>query len=124
MSNLRELGLLDSPAAVREIANTLAEKYPADENADVLLMVVDAVRGDKRRTWRMIDRRTDGESAMSRTTGFTTAAVAMILARKQFTEAGVHAPERLGQDMKLAEAVVADLSGFGIKVTELVSGRV
>ena len=66
----------------------------------------------------MVDRCTDGATAMSRTTGFTTAAVAMLLARKQFAEPGVHPPERLGSDPDLTREIIQDLNERGIKVCD------
>lgn len=121
MRNLREMGLFESPDAVREIASTLGSRYPASAHEDVLLMIVEAKQGERLRRWRLIDRFTNGESAMSRTTGFTTAAVAMVLARGQFKEAGVHAPEKLGETAELAKAIVNDLAQFGVRVEELVA---
>ena len=55
---------------------------------------------------------------MSRATGYTTAAVAMLLAGKKFSEAGVHAPERLGHAPHLVQELVADLAERGVRVTE------
>jgi lysine 6-dehydrogenase len=123
MSNLHQLGLLEAPETVQALAKALQTRFPDDNYPDVLLMVVEASRGKQHRAWRLIDRRTNDQSAMSRTTGFTTAAVAMLLARKQFTEAGVHAPERLGKDPRLVKIVIDDLAERGVKVTELVAAR-
>jgi lysine 6-dehydrogenase len=123
MRNLRHLGLFEGDA-IATVANTVGSRYPDHAFPDVLLMVVEAGRGKERRAWRLIDRRTKHESAMSRTTGYTTAAVAMVLARKQFTEAGVHAPERLGRDASLTKTVVDDLNARGVSVKPLVEARV
>lgn len=116
MTGLRNMGMFDAPQTVAAIADTLAARYPADKYPDVLLMVVEASKGNETRRWRMIDRRTNDESAMSRTTGYTTAAVAMVLARKEFKEPGVHAPEKLGQDPRVANAIIADLAERGVKL--------
>lgn len=67
----------------------------------------------------MLDKSTNGESAMSRTTGYTTAAMAMVLARKQFTPLGVHAPERLGKEKTLTAIILEDLLKHGIKIVEM-----
>lgn len=120
MKDLREIGLLESPEGFRAIGNTIATRYSSDAFPDVLLMVVEAKRGKELRAWRLLDKRTNNQSAMSRTTGYTTAAVAMVLARKQFTEPGVHPPEHLGRDPKLTNVILEDLARRGVKVTSLV----
>jgi saccharopine dehydrogenase-like NADP-dependent oxidoreductase len=122
MRNLREIGLLDNQETVHAVARSLGERYGADQYPDALLMIVEASKGKERRTWRLIDRRLNGESAMSRTTGFTTAAVAMLLAKKQFCEPGVHPPERLGSRV-LTAAIVDDLAHFNVRVSELTAHK-
>ncbi|HEY9790130.1 MAG TPA: saccharopine dehydrogenase C-terminal domain-containing protein [Candidatus Obscuribacterales bacterium] len=119
MANLRDMGMFNEQVTVAAIADALGKRYPAEKYPDVLLMVVEGSKGNESRAWRLIDRRTKDESAMSRTTGYTTAAVAMVLARKEFAEPGVHAPERLGKDPKIAKAIVADLAERGVKVESL-----
>ncbi len=119
MKTLRELGLFDEPVASGAIAKVLLDRYPAHQYPDYLLLLIEVRRQDKYRSWRLLDRCTSGVSAMSRTTGFTTAAVAMLLARKQFTKPGVHPPERLGAETNLAQLVVDDLAERGINVMEL-----
>ncbi|MDZ4837265.1 MAG: saccharopine dehydrogenase C-terminal domain-containing protein [Candidatus Melainabacteria bacterium] len=119
MKNLGELGLFDDDA-IHATAKKLGTKYSADKYPDYLLMVVEAKRGNKTMAWRLIDRCKNGESAMSRTTGYTTAAVAMVLATKKFTTPGVHAPEKLGEVGNLAQVVIDDLKERGV-VTEVVS---
>jgi saccharopine dehydrogenase-like NADP-dependent oxidoreductase len=118
MRNLRQLGLFE-PGPIQTIASTVGQNYPEHKYPDVLVMVVEAEKGREKRAWRLIDRRTKDQSAMSRTTGYTTAAVAMLLARKQFTEPGVHAPERLGRDKKLTETVIADLNERGVSIAPM-----
>lgn len=122
MRSLYKLGLLEQPA-IQAVGNTIGSRYGADAYPDVLLMVVEATKGNQKRAWRLIDRRTEEQSAMSRTTGYSTAAVAMVLARKQFTEPGVHAPERLGQDLALTKTIIADLAERGVMVTDLVPAK-
>lgn len=116
MRSLSELGLFDDDV-IQTTAKTLGKKYSADKYPDFLLMVVEAKKGNVTRKWRLIDYFTDGQSAMSRTTGFTTAAMAMILARKQFTTPGVFAPEKIGEVGNLTQIVIDDLAARGV-VTE------
>lgn len=121
MRNLREMGLLDDEVSFHAIAHTLGNRYPAANHMDVLLMVVEGRKGNEKRAWRLIDRFHDGMSAMSRTTAFTTAATAMVLARKQFVEPGIHPPEKLGHNAEVTKAVLKDLDEHGVKVTELLA---
>ncbi len=118
MKALWDMGILNNAEALKAVGSTFGRRYPADDYPDVLVMVVEATRGDQKRSWRLIDRRSADESAMSRTTGFTTAAFAMVLARKQFTQAGVHPPERLGRDRQLVATIVQDLCERGVRVSE------
>lgn len=119
MTDLHKMGLLSDPEACRAIASHIGKKYPAADYPDFLLMVVEASRAGKSMRWRLLDHCTDGISAMSRSTGYTTAAVAMLLAGKKFTEPGVHPPERLGHSAPLVQELIADLFERGVKVTEL-----
>lgn len=118
MKSLHKLGLLEHQESLRGMAEAFASRYPAENHPDVLLMVVEAKKGREVRSWRLIDRRHEDESAMSRTTGYTTAAVAMVLARKEFSEAGVFPPEKLGQYPALVRTILADLSERGVKALE------
>ncbi|MBY0357913.1 MAG: hypothetical protein K2W82_07915 [Candidatus Obscuribacterales bacterium] len=120
MRDLYEMGLLEGEA-FQGVGATIGTRYPAEKYPDVLLMVVEATRGNKKRAWRLIDRRTKNNSAMSRTTGFTTAATAMMLAKKQFTTPGVHLPEAIGKDPKLAKIIIDDLAERGVAVKDLVT---
>jgi lysine 6-dehydrogenase len=119
MTNLHKLGLLQNSQTCRAIASHFATRYPAESYPDFLLMVVEATRGGKCKSWRLIDRSTDGISAMSRTTGYTTAATAMLLAAGKFTEVGVHPPEQLGKTPHLVRELLADLQERGVKVQEV-----
>lgn len=123
MKVLRDLGLLDDTNTFDSVARTLGKKYPADKFKDLLLMFVEGRKGNQSISWRLLDRATDGLSAMSRTTGYTTAATAMVLARKDFVQAGVHAPERLGHDAKLTQIILDDLRERGVVVQELVVAK-
>ena len=119
MKTLNDLGFLNDINTSASMAKTLVEKFPEASNPDVLLMVIEARHKTERRIWRLIDRRTEGMSAMSRTTGFTTAAVAMVLAKKQFTEPGVHPPEKLGADVELTKNIIKDLKERGVLLSEM-----
>lgn len=119
MRMLKEMGFLEDPVSFPAITQTLGNRYPADRHVDVLLMLVEGTRGDKKLAWRLIDRFHDGMTAMSRTTAFTTAATAMILAKKQFSEPGIHPPERLGHNEEVTKAMLADLREHGVIVTDL-----
>jgi saccharopine dehydrogenase-like NADP-dependent oxidoreductase len=119
MRGLREMGILDDQKSTLAFGNTLAKRYPDTQYSDVLLMLVEATRGSQRRVWRLIDRYTNGQSAMSRTTGYTTAAIAIVLARKQFTEPGVHPPEFLGRDSRITADIIADLAERQVIVREV-----
>lgn len=128
MRTLRAVGFFDSHLLVmgeeppmRGTARILAHRFNGDEHPDFLLMVVEAERGGRRVAWRLYDERRDGVSAMSRTTGYTAASVAALLARRRFTEPGLHVPERLGEEPALVEAVLADLRERGIRIDERAS---
>jgi lysine 6-dehydrogenase len=120
MKTLHLMGLLQDDGAARAIATLLNSRFSSDEYPDVLLMVVEARRGKQVKRWRLIDRRLNDQSAMSRTTGYTTAAVAMLLARGEFSEAGVFPPEKLGQYPKLVASIVEDLAERGVIASEAV----
>ena len=119
MTTLRNMSLLDSEASLAAIANQLGAQYPENAYPDVLVMLVEASRGDNKMSWRLIDTRTNNESAMSRTTAYTTAAMTMVLARKQYTQAGVIPPEQLGNNLKLVNTIIEDLREHGIMLTTI-----
>jgi lysine 6-dehydrogenase len=118
MKTLGKIGLFEDATAAGAIAETLSSRYPAAANPDVLLMIVEVKRKNELRSWRMIDRFTDGLTAINRTTGFMAAAVAMLLARRQFSEPGVHPPERLGGEAQLTRNIIQDLNEHGINVCD------
>lgn len=123
MRTLKAVGLFDGAAAATTAA-TLGVKYPAESYSDFILMVVEGRKGDKRMAWRVLDKKSGGLTAMSRATGFTTAAIAMLLAQGKFSTPGVHAPEVLGQEETLAQAVITDLASRGIKTEEVETATV
>lgn len=114
MKSLHTMGLLEEEVCVRSIADSFSKKYGAESYDDVLLMIVEASKGKNSRTWRLIDHKVDNESAMSRTTGYTTAAAVMLLASGKFKEAGVFPPEKIGERAELVELVLQDLRERGI----------
>ena len=117
MRGLYAAGLLDeATGAADATARALGERYPGDAHPDVLLMEVRAERNGRSASWRLADTRRDDVSAMSRTTAFTTTAVARLLGARAFREPGVHAPERLGHEEGLAARVLADLAARGVQV--------
>ncbi|MBL0189181.1 MAG: hypothetical protein IPP97_25995 [Candidatus Obscuribacter sp.] len=118
MKFMHKLGLFED-AVIAQTAKSLNSHYPASAFEDYLLMVVTARKGNKTLSWRMLDKHTQGTSAMSRTTGYTTAAVTMLLAKKMFTAPGVHAPEVLGNEPELVKALLADLSERGVECKSL-----
>jgi lysine 6-dehydrogenase len=119
MKILFNMGLLSDDYSLNAIAQTLGKHYSATSYPDVLLMHVEARYKEQRKIWRLLDRMTQGETAMSRTTGYTTAATAMVLGRKQFTKPGVHAPEALGKEKNVAATIVDDLLKHGIRIFEM-----
>lgn len=118
MRALNELGMFEDDT-ISTTAKKLGTKYAAEKYPDLLLMVVEASKGNRTLAWRLLDRYTDGESAMSRTTGYTTAAMAMVLARKQFKTPGVHAPEKVGEVENIAQIIIDDLKARGVETTVL-----
>lgn len=119
MKGLYEMGLFKDARTVNGVADALGERYPADSHPDMMVMLVEGRRkGGRRIAWRLIDRNTDGQSAMSRTTGYTTAAIAMVLAKRLFNQPGVHPPEVLGKNASLTQHILDDLSKRGVVVTE------
>ncbi|HLE96740.1 MAG TPA: saccharopine dehydrogenase C-terminal domain-containing protein, partial [Candidatus Thermoplasmatota archaeon] len=117
MRALKALGLLRGDEATDALARALARGFAADPHPDRLLMEVRGARGDRTGAYRMHALRRGGESAMTRSTGLTTAAVAWLLARRGWTRPGVHAPEAIGEDAVATEALLADLAARGLPVT-------
>ncbi|MFZ8393441.1 hypothetical protein ACO1MB_14485, partial [Staphylococcus aureus] len=64
MKSLHTMGLLSDQKSLAAIAEAFAKRYPAEQYADVLLMVVEAKKGRETRSWRLIDRRCGDQSAM------------------------------------------------------------
>jgi saccharopine dehydrogenase-like NADP-dependent oxidoreductase len=115
MRRLADAGKL-APASVAQTANGLAKSYPASKFPDYLLMEVNAVNQGRDVNWRLLDRASDSMSAMSRTTAFTAASAAHVLARGEFKKAGAHPPEALGKKPGVGAAMIADLRKRGVVV--------
>lgn len=123
MRALREAGLLDEAGppsapepAADATARALGARYAAARFPDFVLMHVEGRRGDRRAAWRLLDRHANGLSAMSRTTAFTAAAVATMVADGALDAPGVHPPERIGADAALMARLLDDLAGHGVRV--------
>ena len=89
-----------------------------EEDVTVMRVLIEGARGDDRiRTvYDLVDRRDSaGVSAMARTTGFTCAAIARLVATGAFRRAGVWAPEHVGQTPGCYERVLGDLAQRGIR---------
>lgn len=67
MKFMHKLGLFEGPVIAQTAQITQPGHYPASAFEDYLLMVVTARKGNKTLSWRMLDKHTQGTSAMSRT---------------------------------------------------------
>jgi saccharopine dehydrogenase-like NADP-dependent oxidoreductase len=95
----------------------------AEGEADLTVMRVEATGsvGGARRTWTWdlydeADPRT-GFHSMARTTGFPCAIVAGMLARGALVRPGVQPPERLADDDRFYERMMAELRARGVAIT-------
>jgi len=116
MRSLRTEGLLEGDRRTDSLASTLATLFPSAWFPDRVLMDVRGRRAGRERRFSLHAIQGKSGNAMARTTGFTGAAAAVLLASGDFVETGVHPPERLGNDPKLTEAILADLGSRGIRV--------
>jgi saccharopine dehydrogenase-like NADP-dependent oxidoreductase len=84
-----------------------------DEDITIMRIVVDGLgpKGGGRTTYDLVDRydRTTGTTAMARTTGYTATTAVRMLAAGLWTEPGVIAPERLGQNAACTDFILAGL---------------
>ena len=84
-----------------------------DEDITIMRIVVDGLgpNGGVRTTYDLVDRfdRVTGTSAMARTTGYTATTAVRMLAAGLWTEPGVVAPERLGQNTACTDFILAGL---------------
>ena len=130
MRMLRETGFFsDTPididgVSVRPIDVATRLLFPmwqmgeGDEDITIMRIVVDGrgAAGNVRTTYDLVDRfdRVTGTSAMARTTGYTATTAVRMLAAGLWTEPGVVAPERLGQNAACTDFILAGLRERGI----------
>lgn len=114
MRDLRALGLLD-PEAIEATARAVDRRFPGAAHRDRLILEVQGAHGEKTATWRVDVERAGRLTAMSRSTAFTAAAAAVLLATGAFTTPGVHPPERIGQDAAATELLLRDLAERGVR---------
>ena len=96
------------------------EKCVVDEPRDLVAMVVRVRwRDGRRERMTLVDRWDDAnqQTAMSRTTAFTTAVTAQLLARGAAREAGVHPLEHVGRDEKAYRFIVDQLAARGVRMS-------
>jgi len=131
---LRELGFFaDEPVKTR-----VGEVTPKDVTArifertlwmpevgDLLAMRIE-VSGEsgeeeKKYEYRLVDyfNHETGVSAMARTTGYTAAIVAGMLAKGKVTEKGVLVTENLAKDPRFTEGLLSELRKRGVQVEEV-----
>jgi saccharopine dehydrogenase-like NADP-dependent oxidoreductase len=84
-----------------------------DEDVTIMRILVEGAgkQGPTRMTYDLVDRfdRATGTSAMARTTGYTATTAIRMLAAGLWTEPGVIAPERLGQNAACTDFILAGL---------------
>lgn len=122
MDTLHSLHMLDGDRMTDVLAAHFVDKFPGDSYPDRLLMEIWAEKAGHQRKYRLHDIRPSNApgtaTAMARSTGFTTAAAAVLLARKKFTTPGTHPPEVLGRDSTCMNDLIADLAERGVTVHE------
>jgi saccharopine dehydrogenase-like NADP-dependent oxidoreductase len=84
-----------------------------DEDITIMRIVVEGQgpKGSVRTTYDLVDRydRATGTTAMARTTGYTATTAVRMLAAGLWSEPGVIAPERLGQNAACTDFILAGL---------------
>ena len=127
---LRELGLLGETPVTVDGVSVVPKRfldallYPRVRlepgQHDLALLRVDAVGARTGRPWRvraeMVDRWADGFTAMARTTGFTAAVVARLIARGEIRARGLQRPEAVVTGT-LVDRVLEALAVHGLRVT-------
>ncbi len=112
-----------APRAVTERLLFRAWKLgPEEKEFTWLRVAVTGVKGERsfRFSFELSDRTDEatGTTSMARTTGFPCAIVAAMLARGEFRQPGVSAPEALALDEKASAVLLAGLKARGIAWTE------
>jgi lysine 6-dehydrogenase len=127
---LRELGLLgETPVAV-DGASVVPKRFldallysrvrlePGEH--DLALLRVDAIGARGGRPWRaraeMVDRWSDGFTAMARTTGFTASVVARLIARGEIRGRGLQRPEAVVAGA-IVDRLLEALAVHGLRIT-------
>jgi len=102
------------------LSGSLVEELRArcSEGEDLLVLVVDTVRGGNRKRTTLIERPRDGLTAMSRATAFTCAAFARWALEGGLKEPGVVPPERIGADANAYSFILSRLREHGIEIRE------
>jgi lysine 6-dehydrogenase len=97
---------------------------PADRDITVMKIVVEGKKDGRGRrfTYNLLDRfdEATGIHSMARTTGYTAAVAARMLARGLYAEKGIGAPEFLGRRPECVEFLLAGLKERGIIYNETV----
>ncbi len=83
---------------------------------DLVVFLVDVVRGDRRERVTLVDRAQGGLTAMSRTTALTCAAFARWAAEGGIQETGVVPPEHVGADERAFRFILDALGRHGIRM--------
>ncbi|MFN3562438.1 MAG: saccharopine dehydrogenase family protein [Chloroherpetonaceae bacterium] len=94
-------------------------KEDDDELTLLKIEIEGTQKGKKKRLRYLLFDRTDhqaGQSSMSRTTGFTCAAVARLVLSGKYKRKGISPPEFIGQDEKNFEFVVSELKKRKVKL--------
>ena len=131
---LRDLGFFDDKP-VKTLVGEVSPKYVTarlfertlwmPEVGDLLAMRIEVSgkSGGKKKThvYRLVDyfNHDTGVSAMARTTGYTAAIVAAMMAKGKITEKGVLTPESLAKNPDFTKGVIAELGKRGVKVEEV-----
>ncbi|MEL9914736.1 MAG: saccharopine dehydrogenase C-terminal domain-containing protein [Thermoplasmatales archaeon] len=130
MKLLMDLGLLSDEAldisgcsvSPKEVlANLLSKNLSFPEVPDILYMEINitATESSELIRYQLFDRKDNktGFSAMTRTTGFTNAAVTDLVCKGLIKEKGIVAPEIVAMDESNFKNILNFLSSFGVKVT-------
>jgi len=104
----------------------LFPRWHLDETDDELVVMRIEIEGAEkggarvRKRWDLLDRRdgATGVSSMARTTGYTAAAVARLLAGGHYDRAGIAPLELIGQDTGAYRRILDDLGERGIRFEE------
>lgn len=130
---LRDLGFFDDKP-VKTLVGEVSPKYVTarlfertlwmPEVGDLLAMRIE-VSGklggeEKSYVYRLVDYfdHETGVSAMARTTGYTAAIVAAMMAKGKIAGKGVLTPESLARSKEFTEGVIAELGKRGVKIEE------